>query len=185
MIHRFFLITGIAALCLGIFFPFAVFAHGSDEVGRVEVGEHVIIVDAIVPERQAGKTHRFNVEVEKRNGTSTEARRTDYSDVWVRITGPHDEFLFSGNLHRADVGFVTGFSHFFANAGTHELTMRFLKEGTIVAEGSVPLEIAQGEHTGGILASTDISVGIIAFTLGLFLAFGLIWGRGWYKKLMK
>jgi hypothetical protein len=186
MIHRFFLITGITALCFGVFFPFSLFAHGADEVGRVEVGEQVIIVDAIVPERQAGKTHRLNVEVEKKDGASAEAKRTDYSDVWIRITGPNDEFLFSGNLHRAEAGFVTGFSYFFANPGTHELTMRFLKEGTVVAEGSVHIEITQGVQNGGVdMSAAAIAIGITALIMGLLLGLWLMRGRGRHTTMIK
>lgn len=174
--------TLVFGLSILLTFPSMVLAHGSDEVGRVEVGAHLIIVDSIIKTLTSGAAQRLNVEVEKKDATSTEAKRVDYSEVWIRITGPNDEFLFSGNIHRTDIGFVTGFTYFFANPGDYELTMRFLNSGVVVAEGSIAVPVAPGVGVtqgqikdSGNLDLISIMVGSIA---GLFIGSVIMWRMG-------
>ncbi len=170
--------------------PFFAFAHGSDEVGRVEVGERVIIVDSIVETLFSGRAERLNVEIEKKDATSTEAKRVDYAEVWIRITGPNDEFLFSGNLHRATVGFVTGFTFFFADSGDYELTTRFLNKGDIVGEGTIviPVSAAAGQNpnlVSQLHTHSNLYFLTALFSLGLVLGALLLWGICWQRKANK
>lgn len=171
------ILLGISILLIS---PTMLFAHGSDEVGRVEMGEYIITVDSIVETLTSGSAQRLNVEMEKKTSTSTEEKQVNYTDVWIRITGPNDEFLFSGNIHRTAVGFVTGFSYFFAEPGTHELAMRFLNDGNIVAEGSIPIPIKPGVATEKVSETQhpDSFFVIVAGIVGLLVGTGIMWRAG-------
>lgn len=179
--------TLLLGTCIFFAAPVATFAHGSDEVGRVEAGENVITVDSIVETLTSGNAMRLNVEVEKKTGTSSEAKHVNYTDVWIRITDPNDKFLFSGNIHRATVGFVTGFSYFFAESGTHELAMRFLNDGNIVAEGSIPIPIKEGIEKTSVAPQgkhPDLFFVTVATVLGLLFGTGLMYSAS-RRKISK
>lgn len=115
--------------------PFIVFAHGGGLTIQKESGIYTLTLDAVSEQIHPGVSERINFEIMYREGTST----VSFTHAWVRIMGPDGSFLFSGNVHAAPEGFVTGISYLFPIAGTYQITVRFLRGEEAIAETEFPV----------------------------------------------
>lgn len=163
----------IGALLLTI--PCAALAHGTETMGKAMIGNTVITLDAIVPKLHAEQAERLNFEIESATATPGEDAEILYTDAWMRITGPDDEFLFSGNIKRAPEGLVTGFSYSYPRPGVYEIALRFLDGDRILVETSFPITIYAQEDKETVqsnpvlLATIFITGGLLGLIAGMMI----------------
>ncbi len=121
--------------------PIIVFAHGGGQTIHHEVGNYTLSLAAVSEQVHVGNAERFNLKIEQKAGTGA----VQFSDVWVRITAPTGEFLFSGNLeNKESLGLVTGMSYLFPTGGTYEGAVKFFDGNKAIAETSFALLVAEG-----------------------------------------
>lgn len=157
----------VSALALPWFYAHA---HGTGASFEKEINGYLIDVGYDPVILAAQEQQRFDFGVSKKG--STEA--VDFTDIWVRIAPKERGIIFASGIHRPDFG-LPGMTFTFPRAGEYELTVRFQKNGNVIAETSFPLTVETGE-AGTPAASrmgTIVSLGIgiiLGVGIGLFIA---------------
>lgn len=159
-----------ATLFLLATFPFSVLAHGGGRTIQKESGAYRITLNAVSPQLSSGTAERVNFELERSDGVSSAL----FSHVWIRIMGPDESFLFSGNIAAAPEGFVTGISYLFPEGGTYLITTRFLDGEAVIAEAELPVLVAVGSpkeylDNTWLLSALFLVVGLLLGGIGQYI----------------
>lgn len=150
---------------LFLFVPFFAVAHGGGLALEQEDGAYRLSLESVTQEVRSGAPERLNFEIASKEGTDFVA----FTHIWVRISGPEDEFHFSGEVKAAPLGMVTGFSYRFPSEGEYEIATRFYENERVLAEGSFMLKIVPERGGAGTKWIVLISVLVAGIVVGIFI----------------
>ncbi len=138
-------VTLSALVFLLVLFPYSASAHGAGESIQVEHNGYTLSLGSAAEFVTAAAAERLNLEIE----TVGDEDFQGYTGVWVRIVDPSGEFLFAGTIDKAPTGLLTGMTFFFPVSGTYDMTLRFMDDEKVIAEGQFPLPVRDSKVSAG------------------------------------
>lgn len=127
------------------------------------VGEYVIDIGYSAPSIMAREPMHFDFTIF--SGTaSPQHTEVDFSDTWVRVE-QGEATLFAAGIARPEFG-LAGMTFTFPASGEYLLSIRFQKEGEVLAEAAFPLSVIP-ETEGASGARLPYTAMIIALCLGI------------------
>jgi hypothetical protein len=166
MTARFTAALALAFLCV---LPSRTSAHSIGQTLEQEVGEYLVDIGYDTAEIMQDQEVLFNAALIQGAGT-THWQYAPYDEVWIQIGPSNSEPL------RAIIPVKSpspvNLRYTFAQAKTHQLSVRFLQDGKTLADASFTLPV--GEASGGVDANTMKGVYLILFGVLLLFVIGVI-----------